>query len=280
MEKEWQLLPKGHKIHHLDKGEQYHYDFELALPGHLPSTFHHSIGSLIYFFKAQVDRPTFSPNYIATRELRIIHTPQLNSQLIAQQQPQEINNMWADKVAYRIHVPSQVYWAGAPIPVTFHIQPLCNHLKVQSVQMVLKEYIRFRAGDHQSTEKKVIATFCDKHFNQRATPLPLTAADHHSNLGWSKTETIIVPDNQSITHRHHQHHISTVDFIHSDVEGEFIDVFHKLKVTVSFSNPDGHTSGTLFFCPRQFFIIMCINIFFLIYRTPCLSAYIISGTGT
>ncbi|CAO3594285.1 unnamed protein product [Absidia cylindrospora] len=238
MEEEWQFLPKSHKVHHFDKGEQYHYDFELALPGHLPSTFHHDIGSLIYSFKAQVDRPTFSPNYISTRELRIIHTPQLNSQLTAQQQPQEINNLWADKVAYRIYVPSQVYWTGASIPVTFDIKPLCDHLEVQSIQMVLKEYIRFRANDHQSTEKKVIATFCDKHFIQRAIPLALP---NNSRTGWSKTETIIVPDNQSIGRRH-QHLASNVDFIHADLESEFIDVYHKLKVTVAFSNPDGHIS--------------------------------------
>ncbi|SAM07828.1 hypothetical protein [Absidia glauca] len=236
MEKEWQFLPKGPKMYHFDKGEQYHYDFELALPGHLPATFHHSIGSLTYHFKAQVDRPTFSPNYITTQELRIFRTPQLNSQLSAQQQPQEISNIWAEKVAYRIQVPSQLYWAGAPIPVTFDITPLCDNLQVQSIQMVLKEYIRFRVGDHVSTERKVMNTLCDKHFKLRSAPL--------ATGGWSKTETIMVPDNQQIPNQHHhrQEDPETTDRVHVDVDEEFFHAYHKLKVTVAFVNSDGHIS--------------------------------------
>lgn len=239
MEQEWQFLPKGPKMHHFDKGEQYHYDFELALPGHLPATFHHSIGSLTYHFKAQVDRPTFSPNYITTRELRLFRTPQLNSQLSAQQQPQEISNIWADKVAYRIQVPSQLYWAGAPIPITFDITPLCDNLQVQSIQIVLKEYIRFRVGDHVSTERKVMNTLCDNHFKHRSDPL--------ATGGWSKTETIMVPDNQQLPNEHHHRHEDpeTTDRVHVDVDEEFFRAYHKLKVTVAFVNSDGHISGTV-----------------------------------
>ncbi|KAI8343150.1 hypothetical protein BC941DRAFT_410554 [Chlamydoabsidia padenii] len=225
MQKEWQFLPKGPKVYHFDKGEQYHYDFELALPGHLPATFHHSIGSLVYQFKAQVDRPTFSSNYSTTREIQIIRTPYIQ----LTQQPQEISNTWANKVAYRIHVPSQLYWASASIPVTFDFTPLCDQLQVQSIRLVLKEYIQFRAGDHVSTERKVLTSVCDKHFKRRARRL--------ATGGWSKTENILVPDPVEAPH-----HGEMANGVHVDVNEDLFHVYHKLKVSVSFVNPDGHIS--------------------------------------
>ncbi|KAI8086592.1 uncharacterized protein BX664DRAFT_336253 [Halteromyces radiatus] len=236
MEQEWQFLPR-HKIHHYDKGE-HHYDFELALPGHLPATFHHDIGMLVYEFKAQVDRPTFMTNYSATRELRLVRTPQLNSALL--QQSQEIDNVWANKLAYHIHVPSQVYWTDASIPVTFRLTPLMDHLHIKSIHMVLKEYTRFHADGHRSVERKDLNTLCDLHFFHGA----IVDTDHHARQSWSKTEIIKVPVNQPYNHNNnkHHHHHHPVDLVHPDNQGDFIQTSHKLKVVVSLLNPDGHVS--------------------------------------
>ncbi|CAO3623768.1 unnamed protein product [Cunninghamella echinulata] len=223
IENELQLLPRGQKIHHLDKG-QHVYDFELALPGDLPATFHHDIGSIVYEFKAQVDRPTFSSNYIITKGLFISRSPSTNQQFLL---PQSITNEWANKLLYTIGVPSQTFNSGMTIPVTFDFNPLCQHLQIKSVNMVFREDIRFRVGNHSSTERRILTSTTDHRFTQNA--LPSTTGNDN---GWLKTEHIQLPSFE----------VNDPTGLHVDLSEEHIEVSHKLKVTVALLNADKHVS--------------------------------------
>ncbi|CAO3645379.1 unnamed protein product [Cunninghamella blakesleeana] len=221
IENELQLLPRGAKIHHLDKG-QHSYDFELPLPGDLPTTFHHDIGSISYEFKAQVDRPAFSSNYTITKDLFISRS---TYNLLT---PQSITNEWAEKLLYTIGVPSQIYSSGDTVPITFDFNPLCEFLQVKSIHMLFREDIRFKVGNHTSTERKVLKSVADHHFTQNTLPSLLG----NNGSGWLKAEHFELPSFD----------VNDPNGLHVDLSEDHIEVSHKLKVTVVLLNADRHIS--------------------------------------
>ncbi|KAL0080322.1 hypothetical protein J3Q64DRAFT_1625352, partial [Phycomyces blakesleeanus] len=210
IQQDWSLLPLTGKSHSLEG--QHRWEFELALPGHLPESIHHSLGSVTYRFKAIIERSTFLINYATSRYLHISRRLRPSFMLA---QSVVISNVWANKIMYDISVPSKVYGASDQIPVTFSISPLTNTIRVLSVLCLLKEYTSFRSKGHHKAESRIIRYCRDDHF-----PMPQSGR-------WVKTEKIDTASSEQIQ---------------CDTVSELIQVKHKLKFTVSLMNSDGHVS--------------------------------------
>ncbi|KAL7319611.1 hypothetical protein PS15m_002733 [Mucor circinelloides] len=214
LEKEWTFLELKKKAHHLCQG-QYKWNFEIPLPGNLPETVNHEMGQVQYRLKAYCDRPTFSMNYVDKRAIKVTRLMLPSSLELTQSVI--ISNVWANKVAYDISIPSKVYCSNKSIPISFDLMPIAPHLKIKSVSCSLKEYITCSTMDHHKTEGKVINHLRDDR-------LSLDSTTGH----WAKIELLHVPSDSSL--------------INYDMCGELIQVKHKLKFSVALQNLDGHIS--------------------------------------
>ncbi|ORX54055.1 hypothetical protein DM01DRAFT_1390367 [Hesseltinella vesiculosa] len=221
MSHEWDFLSTN-KVQHFNKGE-HRFAFEYPIPGDAPASFQHQIGSMIYQLKAQVDRPTFHYNASASKTFQVSRVPLTNDALHSN--PQQIQNEWADKLLYSVQVPHQIHTPGSSIPVKFDFLPLMPNLSVARVRLVLKEYIQFTAGDKTSIERRVLANVNDHRFTT-------TSSSTLFSSGWSTTVKALIPNLPPQ---------GPID-MHVDTENDFIHAYHKLLVTVSLVNPDGHIS--------------------------------------
>ncbi|KAI7901984.1 uncharacterized protein BX663DRAFT_436565 [Cokeromyces recurvatus] len=216
IEKEWTFLELKKKAYQLCSG-RYKWDFAIPIPGNLPESIYHEMGQVQYKLKAYCDRPTFSMNYVDRRHIKIIRHMLPTSLDLSQSII--ISNIWTDKIAYDISIPSKVYSLNKHIPISFDLLPIASHLKIKSVICSLKEYITFRTLDHHhKTEGRLINYIRDDQFI------------FNSDTGhWSKTELLPISTTQQ------QH-------VHYDMCGELIQVKHKLKFIVALQNADGHIS--------------------------------------
>lgn len=215
LEKDWTFLELKKKAHHLCQG-QYKWEFELPLPGNLPETVNHEMGQVQYRLRAYCDRPTFSMNYVDKRIIKL--TRLMLPSCLELNQSVAISNVWANKVAYDISLPSKVYCSNKSIPISFDLLPIASNLRIKFIACSLKEYITCSTLDHHKTEGKVINHLRD----DRLTMNPTTGH-------WTKTELLRVP--------------SEPNHFNYDMCGELIQVKHKLKFTVALQNSDGHISG-------------------------------------
>lgn len=195
-------------------------DFEIPLPGNLPESIHHELGKVQYELEAYCDRPKFSKDYVDTCTIRL--TRNLSASSLLYSQPVDISNLWENKVAYDISLPTKIYSPNKIIPVSFDILPLAPNLKIQSVVCSLKEYVTCTSdsnNNHQRTQSKVLNLIHDDHFIQN----PITGR-------FTKTQVLVVPNRRDKR-------------LHFDSSTELIEIYHKLKFTVSLENSDGHISG-------------------------------------
>ncbi|KAL0075699.1 hypothetical protein J3Q64DRAFT_1769164 [Phycomyces blakesleeanus] len=212
IEHDWHFLQPTRKSYHLSEGH-YKWDFELPLPGDLPETVDHQMGSVYYTLKAVAERPTFSLNYTDKKKLTV--TRVLLPSSLELTQSVAISNVWTDKLSYDISLPGKVFSTGATIPITFEFVPIAEDLKVRSITCSLKEYTTLSSEDHKRTEGKVLRTIKDN------LSVSLDGL-------WTKTENLVLD--------HGSPHILT------DSHSELIRIKHKLKFTVALVNADGHIS--------------------------------------
>lgn len=187
-------------------------DFELPLPGDLPASVHHDLGQVYYRLKAVAERPTFSTNYVAHRNVTV--TRMMLPSSLDLNQSVVISNEWIDKISYNISVPRKVFSAGSKIPITFDLVPIAPELGIRSVSCALKEYISLSSNEHSKSDGHVVKSIRDDHF----------AAGNR----WIKTEVLDVP---------------SIAEVRSDIVSDLIKIKHKLKFTVALTNADGHVSG-------------------------------------
>ncbi|KAI8373751.1 hypothetical protein BD560DRAFT_394248 [Blakeslea trispora] len=210
IEKEWTFIEFKKKVHCFQPGH-YAWEFQLPLPGHLPISVHHNLGKIKYQFSASCDRPTFSQNYVAHRTIqlcRILSLTDLMESVI-------ISDRWAGKINYHISIPSKWYSPDMHIPVSIHLEPLAYQLTVKSVCLTLKEYITGHVSGHQKTKGKKLSRMRDDR--------------HGSTHGhWVKTLQLIVPVH-----------------LNFDMQSDFIQVRHKVNLTIALANFDGHISASI-----------------------------------
>ncbi|CDH53682.1 arrestin domain-containing protein [Lichtheimia corymbifera JMRC:FSU:9682] len=213
IEHSWNILEAQRKAYHLPKGS-YKWDFELPLPGDLPSTLHHDQGQVHYHLKAVAERTTFTLyNYVAKRAFQITRL-MLPSSLELNQSVVVVNE-WPNKVAYNISIPRMVFSPGSQVPISFELAPLTTGLSVQGIMCSFEEYVTLTSHSHSMSEGRVVKAVSDNKFSS-------------SQDQWSRTEVFNVPEDGN--------------HLQCDVASSLISISHKLKVMVMLKNEDGHTS--------------------------------------
>ncbi|KAI9323064.1 hypothetical protein BX666DRAFT_2016549 [Dichotomocladium elegans] len=212
----WNFMEFKKKTYHLPEG-RYHWDFELPLPGNLPGTVQHDLGQVCYRLKGVVERPAFSMNYVAKRDILVTRLMLPSSLELSQSVV--ISNDWADKISYNISVPRKVFSYGSLIPITFDLIPIASGLAVGSILCTLKEYTTLSSHEHTRTEGRIVKTVRDNRFHSRQDR-------------YTCTVTVQVPKDIPNNGIH----------IQTDSTSSLISIKHKLKFVIVLLNADGHIS--------------------------------------
>ncbi|CAG8722363.1 hypothetical protein RhiirA5_465573 [Rhizophagus irregularis] len=163
-QQDWKFLPAS-KQYHLLKPDNYHWEFELILPGTLPETIEGcQHGSVKYTLKAVAERHTFALNLHTHRKVTLVRS--LLSGSLEYSQGAILANNWNNKIDYEFSLDSKVFSLGDKIPIRIKLRSLEKDLKVQEIICVFKEYITYTAGVNHKTDSKVIKIASENNFSR------------------------------------------------------------------------------------------------------------------
>ncbi|KAL1928049.1 hypothetical protein VTP01DRAFT_2965 [Rhizomucor pusillus] len=210
----WVLLPPPSRAMHSLCGQQYRWSFALYLPSELPATIQDQDNiSISYSLKATGERPTFSPNFVCKRSLRV-----------ARYLPEHVYNDWNvagsfdinnDLLSHRITLPSPVCVPGSTAPIRFEFEPRSPSIAfIRSITCILKSYVTLSTGRHSGKRTYALAYLRDDHFTRR----------HQEPPSWIKTEHLKIPD-----------------WIPGDTDYDLVRITHKLKIAVNVVKTTGET---------------------------------------
>ncbi|RIA91713.1 hypothetical protein C1645_766849 [Glomus cerebriforme] len=211
---DWTFLPAKKQCHVLNP-DNYHWDFELILPGTLPETIEGCYhGNVKYTLKATAERSTFAPNLHAQRKVTLLRSMLPSS--IEFLQTSTIANTWTNKIEYDFSIGAKVFSLGDKFQVSVNLRSIEDDLKVQEILCVLKEYVTYTIGPHQKTDSKAITGVCENDLSRNVN-------------SWCRILELQVPNDP--THCVY------------DSQNDTICVIHRLKFYVTlFNQKTNHTS--------------------------------------
>ncbi|EHA28390.1 hypothetical protein ASPNIDRAFT_43302 [Aspergillus niger ATCC 1015] len=140
-----------------------------------------------------------------------------------------VQDIWPQKIIYRVSLPSQAYTFGSAIPIKFEFIPLCKGLEIATIHTEVKE-----------THKLLQLTL-----SRRARVI---AEDDFYPRDWNEDEFRITSDNEGCWH-------SLTRFLRlpndpkeclQSLSTNFLHVEHTLTTQIKLLNPDGHHSAVCF----------------------------------
>lgn len=191
---------------------------------------------IVYNLKATVDRGYMSKQLSATSHIRAIRT--LGRDLLETMPMEQINeDIWANKLAYKITVPQKNYIVGTHITADFVLIPLRKGVEISTIKMELIESRQLFADyagrriSHQS-DIQVCSTEGDLPENSaNLVPNDVEEADQLFDESHRFSMTLDLP--------------KSLKNCRQSVDTENIRLTHKLRLYVNLKNPEGHTSQLL-----------------------------------
>lgn len=227
--------PKA-KAHKINAG--YHeWDFSFKMPRDLDQSVEGlPTNWVVYNLKASVDRGYMSKQLSATSHIRVIRT--LGRDLLESVPMEQINeDIWANKLAYKITVPQKNYIIGTHITADFVLIPLRKGVEISTIKMELIESRQLFADyagrriSHQ-TDIQVASTEGDLPENSaRLVPNGVEDADELFDESHRFSMKLDLP--------------TSLKHCRQSVDTENIRLTHKLRLYVNLKNPEGHTSQLL-----------------------------------
>ncbi|KAI9484322.1 hypothetical protein BDB00DRAFT_878951 [Zychaea mexicana] len=218
IEHSWSFLPpsKSTRIFH---GRQ-KWDFCLQLPAHLPASLDRQEdrhADITYRLKAIAERPTFTPNFVVRRPVRVARCLR-NSHSLQQRA------LFGDQhplLEYQVSLPSIVCRPGSTIPIDFYLKNISPRVaRIRTVACYLKSYITLVCrGQFVRKSSHTLSYLRDDHFIPAPSSSPSSTS---SSSSWNKTEQLRIPSQ-----------------IPSDVATDMIKIKHRLKVLISVAKKDG-----------------------------------------
>jgi hypothetical protein len=224
------------KAHKLNAG--YHeWDFKFKMPQNLDQSVEGlPTNWVVYTLKASVDRGYMSKQLNATTHIRVIRT--LGRDMLESMPMEQINeDIWANKLAYKITVPQKNYIVGTTITADFVLIPLRKGVEISTIKMELIEsrqlfadYAGRRISHQQDMQVAVIEGDMPEN-SARMVPNEVDDADALFDESHRFSMTLDLP--------------KSLKNCRQSVDTENIRLTHKLRLYVNLKNPEGHTSQLL-----------------------------------
>ncbi|KAF2269686.1 hypothetical protein CC78DRAFT_539625 [Lojkania enalia] len=234
-----QLFPtdgsKG-KPHKINAGV-HEWDFKFKMPSSLDESVE-GLGTnfIVYSLTAVVDRGYMSKQLTATQHIRVIRT--LGRDLMETMPMEQINeDIWANKLAYKITVPQKNYIVGTAITADFILIPLRKGVEISTIKMELLESRHL---------------FCDYAGRRVSHQYDMVVAQTEGDMPANSAQVVPndVEDADQIFDESHRFSMSlelpkSLKCCRQSVDTEYIRIAHKLRLYVNLHNPEGHTSQLL-----------------------------------
>ncbi|KAF1969340.1 carbon catabolite repression protein-like protein cred [Bimuria novae-zelandiae CBS 107.79] len=224
------------KAHKINAGT-HEWEFKFKMP----STLDESIEGLptnwiVYSLKATVDRGYISKPLTASSHIRIIRT--LGRDLMESQPMEQINeDIWAQKIAYKITVPQKNYIVGTSITADYLLIPLRKGVEIANIKMELIESRQLfceyagRRVSHTTDVQVACTEGMMPENSMNVVPEGVDDVDQLFDECHRFQMTLELP--KSLKH------------CRQSVDTENIRISHKLRLYVNLHNPEGHTSQLL-----------------------------------
>ncbi|EUC31103.1 hypothetical protein COCCADRAFT_6941 [Bipolaris zeicola 26-R-13] len=231
-------IDTGHKTkaHKINAG--YHeWDFKFKMPQNLDQSVEGLPSNwIVYNLKATVDRGYMSKQLSASTHIRVIRT--LGRDMLESMPMEQINeDIWANKLAYKITVPQKNYIVGTQITADFVLIPLRKGVEISTIKMELIE------------SRQLFAEYAGRRISHQQE---MQVALMEGNMPENSART--VPDGtedvDALFDESHRFSM-TLDLPKSlkncrqSVDTENIRLSHKLRLYINLKNPEGHTSQLL-----------------------------------
>jgi hypothetical protein len=201
----------------------YRYPFNVILEGSMPQTLEGlKDASIMYSFAVEIGRK-HGKNITYRKPLRVIRAPKPACVDLT------LDEVWAQKIAYRVEMPSKVVAFGTSVDVNYDFVPIVPGLTIAHIESQLTE-IR---------------------------DLTLNEDDLPTTRNTSSTTTVLASDTYTVGQNSAHYTTKSTDgfqFSRSlqlprslgqcvqDTSAMGIDIKHKLRIHVRMRNPDGHFS--------------------------------------
>ncbi|KAJ2716841.1 hypothetical protein H4R19_000404 [Coemansia spiralis] len=120
------------------------FPFELVVRGDNPETVNTALGKVRYQLLATLERTAFHANLTAAVDVPLKRGPQAGAPwALALMESIESNGSWDEQLNYRISVPSRSLKDGELFHTRFEVEPRIKGLKLISVGVLIKEYMRY-----------------------------------------------------------------------------------------------------------------------------------------
>ncbi|KAF1912007.1 carbon catabolite repression protein cred [Ampelomyces quisqualis] len=224
------------KAHKISAG--YHeWDFVFKMPSNLDQSVEGlPTNWVVYNLKATVDRGYMSKQLSTTSHIRVIRT--LGRDSLETMPMEQINeDIWANKLAYKITVPQKNYIVGTHIAADFVLIPLRKGVEISTIKMELiesRQLFADYAGRRISHQADVQVAVTEGDMPDNSANIVPTGADEADQLfdeSHRFSMTLELP--------------KSLKNCRQSVDTENIRLSHKLRLYVNLKNPEGHTSQLL-----------------------------------
>lgn len=253
-------LAEGNRKQSIRVGEGVReWNFKFEVPAHLDESVEGLPGTfIVYDLHATVDRGLKGKKIKAMKHIRVIRTlgtdtmdmgpiEQVRENFVAHgkngawlttRSMQTNDDIWANKIAYRIVVPQKNYIVGTPVTAQFSLVPLKKGLRIGKVKMELIEHQMLGA-----------VTPGNSSMMERVRDVPVCNSEQEMP---ENCQVVVTPEIESLGAEHvfdEAYRFQTqlelprsLKLCRQSVETEFIKLVHKLKIYVNLHNPEGHVS--------------------------------------
>lgn len=200
---------------------EYKYPFDVVMEGSLPASVEGmKEASISYLFTVEIGR-RHGRDITFDKPLRVIRVPDLEPC----SHDFTLDEVWANKIAYRIGIQNRTVALGTRIDVDYVFAPLLRDMKIAFIESQLLEF-RDLSMD------------------------PNDGASAHA----ARTETVVCRDRYALDEEYSSKALESYQFSQSlqlpqalghcvqDTDDMGVRVSHKLKIHVRMHNPDGHES--------------------------------------
>ncbi|KAJ1839194.1 hypothetical protein LPJ73_006845, partial [Coemansia sp. RSA 2703] len=136
------------------------FPFDLLVPGDNPETVHTTLGKVRYHLQATLERTAFHANLTASVDVPVKRGPVPGAPwALALMESIEAAGNWDQQLDYRVSVPTRSLKDGEVFHTRFEIEPRIKGLKLISVGVLIKEYLRYysSAGEPLHRFARVVA---------------------------------------------------------------------------------------------------------------------------
>ncbi|KAL4736685.1 HECT-type ubiquitin ligase-interacting protein apyA [Aspergillus similis] len=200
---------------------EYKYPFDVVMEGSLPATVEGlKEASISYLFTVEIGRRHVR-DITLNKPLRVIRVPDLEPC----SHDFTLDEVWANKIAYRIGIQNRTVALGTRIDVDYVFASLLMGLKIAFIESQLLEFRDFGLDPNNGRSAHV-----------------------------ARTETIVCRDRYNLDEEYSSKAVESYQFSRSlqlpralgqciqDTEDMGVKVSHKLKIHVRMHNPDAHES--------------------------------------